>query len=66
MSELNNERNVDQLAGWIMKLSLLAIMALLCWYFRSVLVYVLVAFVVSTQRRRMWYRPLWYLWSDSR
>ena len=47
MSELNKERNVDQLAGWIMKLSLLAIMALLCWYFRSVLVYVLVAFVVS-------------------
>lgn len=47
MSELNNERNIDQLAGWIMKLSLLAIMGLLCWYFRSVLVYVLVAFVVS-------------------
>ena len=47
MSELNNERNVDQLAGWIMKLGVLAVIVLLCWYFRSVLVYVLVAFVVS-------------------
>lgn len=47
MSELDKERNVDQLAGWIMKLGVLAVIVLLCWYFRSVLVYVLVAFVVS-------------------
>lgn len=44
---MENERNVDRLAGWIMKLSVLALVCALCWYFRSVLVYVLVAFVVS-------------------
>ena len=44
---MENERNVDRLAGWIMKLALIALMAGACWYFRSVLVYVLLAFVVS-------------------
>lgn len=44
---MENERNVDRLAGWIMKLSVLALFVGLCWYFRSVLVYVMLAFVVS-------------------
>ena len=44
---MESERNVDKLAGWIMKLAVLAVMLGLCWYFRSVLVYILVAFVVS-------------------
>ena len=44
---MEEERNIDRLAGWIMKLAVLAIMCALCWYFRSVLVYVLAAFVVS-------------------
>ena len=44
---MEEERNIDRLAGWIMKLAVLAFMCALCWYFRSVLVYVLAAFVVS-------------------
>lgn len=35
------------MAGYLIKLGGLAIVAALCWYFRSVLVYILVAFVVS-------------------
>lgn len=41
------ERNVDKLAGWIMKLAVIAAICAGCWYFSSVLVYVLAAFVVS-------------------
>lgn len=44
---MENERNVDKLAGYLIKLGGLAIVAALCWYFKSVLVYILVAFVVS-------------------
>lgn len=44
---MEEERNIDRLAGWIMKLAVLAFMCAICWYFRSVLVYVLAAFVVS-------------------
>lgn len=44
---MENERNVDRLAGWIMKLGVLALILLACWYFRSVLIYIIVAFVIS-------------------
>jgi len=44
---MDTERNVDRLSGWILKLGALAAVAWLCWYFRSVLVYIIVAFVVS-------------------
>ena len=44
---MENERNIDKLAGWMMNLAVLAVILAACWYFRSVLVYVLVAFVVS-------------------
>lgn len=44
---MENERNIDILSGWIMKLAVLAVVLAGCWYFRSVLVYVLVAFVIS-------------------
>jgi len=44
---MENETNVERLAGWIIKLGILAVILAACWYFRSVLVYVLVAFVVS-------------------
>ena len=44
---MENERNIDKLAGWIMSLSLFAVSVWLCWYFRSVLVYIILAFVVS-------------------
>ena len=41
------ERNTDRLAGWILRLSVVAAVCAACWYFRSVLIYVLLAFVVS-------------------
>lgn len=47
MSESKKERNVDLLAGLILNLASLALIGWVCWYFRSVLVYVVLAFVVS-------------------
>lgn len=44
---MENERNIDRLSGWIIKLGVLALVCAACWYFRSVLVYILSAFVVS-------------------
>lgn len=40
-------KNVDKLAGYLIVLGIIAITALLCWYFRSVLIYIILAFVVS-------------------
>lgn len=44
---MENERTVDRLAGPIIKIGAFAVACFFCWYFRSVLVYVLIAFVVS-------------------
>ena len=44
---MTEERNVDRLAGWIMKLAIIAAMLGLCWYFSSILIYVIIAFVIS-------------------
>lgn len=44
---MENEKNGEKLAGWVLKLGILAIILASCWYFSSVLVYILVAFVVS-------------------
>ena len=44
---MENERNVDRLAGYLIKLGGLAAIVAICWYFKTVLVYILVAFVVS-------------------
>ena len=44
---MENERNIDKLAGYIIKLGGLAIVLALCWYFKNVLIYIIVAFVVS-------------------
>ena len=44
---MEDERNIDRLAGWIMKLGVFALICALCWFFRSVLVYIIIAFVVS-------------------
>ena len=44
---MENERNTDRLAGYIIKLGGLAIMVALCLYFKNVLVYIAAAFVVS-------------------
>lgn len=42
-----NERYVDKLAKYILLAAGIAIAGALCWYFRSVLVYILIAVVVS-------------------
>lgn len=42
-----NERYIDKLAKYILIASGLVVSALLCWYFRSILIYILVAVVVS-------------------
>ena len=44
---MEQERSIDRLARYIIVAATLAILAGLCWYFKSVLVYVIVAFVVS-------------------
>lgn len=44
---MEGEKNTEKLAGILLKAGALALVLFLCWYFRSVLVYVLVAFVVS-------------------
>ncbi len=43
----NTERYTDKLAKYIMMAAGLAIVAALCWYFKSVITYILVAVVVS-------------------
>ena len=44
---MENERNIDKLAGYIIKLGGLAIIMALCLYFKSVLIYIIAAVVVS-------------------
>ena len=44
---MENERNTDKLAGYIIKACCLAIVVALCWYFKNVLIYIIAAFVVS-------------------
>ena len=44
---MENERNIDKLAGYIIKLGTLAAVLAVCWYFKNVLIYIIVAFVVS-------------------
>ena len=44
---MENERNTEKLAGYIIKLGGLAIAVALCWYFKNVLIYIIAAFVVS-------------------
>lgn len=41
------ERSTDRLARVILSTAIFTVIALLCWYFRSVLVYIIAAFVVS-------------------
>lgn len=44
---MEQERNIDRLAKHIINLGAFAIIAVLCWYFRSVLIYIIAAFVIS-------------------
>ena len=44
---MEKERNIDKLAGYLIKLGGLAVIVALCWYFKNILIYIVVAFVVS-------------------
>lgn len=44
---MEKERNIDKLAGYLIKIGGLAAVLALCWYFKNVLIYIIVAFVVS-------------------
>ena len=44
---MEKQSNLEKLAGYLIFLGILAIVCVVCWYFRSVLVYVVLAFVVS-------------------
>ena len=44
---MENERSIDRLARYLIYAGAVTIVAALCWYFRSVLIYIIGAFVVS-------------------
>jgi predicted PurR-regulated permease PerM len=44
---MERKKNTEILAGWIMNVAVLGLILGACWYFRSVLVYILAAFVMS-------------------
>ena len=44
---MEEERTTDKLARYIISIGAFAIIAGLCWYFRSVLIYIIAAFVIS-------------------
>ena len=44
---MGQERSTDRLARVILSTAVFSVIALLCWYFRSVLVYIIAAFVMS-------------------
>ena len=44
---MEQERSIDRLARYLIGAGTIAILAWLCWYFKSVLVYIIAAFVVS-------------------
>lgn len=44
---MEKQSNLEKLAGYLIFLGILAIVCVVCWYFRSVLVYVILAFIVS-------------------
>ncbi len=49
--EQNKQCNVEKLAGFVLWASFLAVVGLLCWYFRNVLIYIVLAIVVSLLSR---------------
>lgn len=44
---MENQSNVEKLSGYIILIGILACIAVLCWYFSDVLIYIILAFVVS-------------------
>ena len=49
--EQNKQSNVEKLEGFVLWASFLAVVGLLCWYFRNVLIYIVLAIVVSLLSR---------------
>ena len=49
--EQNKQSNVEKLAGFVLWASFLAVVGFLCWYFRNVLIYIVLAIVVSLLSR---------------
>ncbi len=49
--ERNKQSNVEKLAGFVLWASFLTVVGLLCWYFRNVLIYIVLAIVVSLLSR---------------
>lgn len=48
---VNKRSNVENLAGYVICAGILAIAGVLCWYFRNVLIYIVLSFVVSLLSR---------------
>lgn len=48
---MEKQSNVERLSGYIILIGILAMVGALCWYFRSVLMYIILAFVVSLVSR---------------
>jgi len=48
---MENERSTDRLARYIMYLAVAAAICAFCWYFRSAIVYILLAAVISLMGR---------------
>jgi predicted PurR-regulated permease PerM len=44
---MEQERNIDRLAGYLIAAGTIVLLGWLCWYFSSVLVYIIAAFVIS-------------------
>ena len=44
---MEKQSNLERLAGYLIFLGFLAIVCVTCWYFRNVLIYIVLAFVVS-------------------
>ncbi|MBR3744182.1 MAG: AI-2E family transporter [Bacteroidales bacterium] len=44
---MEKQSNVERLSGYLIFIGIVAIIGLLCWYFKNVLIYIVLAFVVS-------------------
>ena len=48
---MENQTNVERLAGYVILIGILVIVGVTCWYFKDVLIYIILAFVVSLLSR---------------
>lgn len=44
---MEKQSNVERLSGYLIFIGIVAVIGLLCWYFKNVLIYIVLAFVVS-------------------